>query len=120
MNCHIKSLHLTHKHLMNMSFSLPKIAYDNFGKYRIKTDNHKLQLFFRKILIYSIQSNYKTLNEILNEFLILNEWLISFPLVQKSLLQQYPDLHLYPCPEVRHKRCSITLDKYTIYNLESC
>lgn len=99
-------------------FSLPKTAYDNFGKYKIETDNHKLQLFSRKKFIYLIQGNYKTLNEILNEFSILNEQLISFLLVQKSLLQQHPDLHLYPCPEVRHKRCLI----YTrnIYDLKSC
>lgn len=29
-------------------FPLLKPAHDNFGKYRIENDNHKLQLCFRK------------------------------------------------------------------------
>lgn len=121
MNCHTKSLHLTHKYLMNMSFHCQNLLI-------IILENTELRLtitiatFFQKKSLYLMQGNYKTLNEILNEFLILNEQLISFLLVQKSLLQQYPDLHLYPCPEIRHKRCSITLNKFThnTYDLESC
>lgn len=121
MNCHhTRSPHLTQKYLMNMTFHCQKLHTTLLKNTELRLTITNCNFFSEKLHLLN-KGNYKTLNEILNGFLILNEQLISFLLVQKSLLQQYPDLHLYPCPEVRHKRCSITL-KYThnIYNLESC